>query len=117
MKTELWSIGLVALASLVGSWGPIFFKKASKTLELNIKSIITNYNLIIGIFFYVCGTFLFIPALKGGELSVVYPLVALTYVWVSIWSTKFLGEKMNTLKWLGILLIISGVTLLGFGSA
>jgi uncharacterized membrane protein len=59
---------------------------------------------------------LFIPALKGGDLSVLYPFVALAYIWVSLLSVKFLGEKMNKFKWLGIALIIIGVSFIGIGS-
>ena len=36
--------------------------------------------------------------LKGGDLSILYPFVALTYIWVSLLSVKFLGEKMNLIK-------------------
>jgi len=64
----------------------------------------------------IANTVLFIPALRGGELSVLYPLVALVYVWVSLLSVRFLGEKMNPMKWLGIALILLGVTLIGLGA-
>jgi len=116
MNTEWWAIGLVLIATTLGSFGPLFLKKASGKLELNIISIITNENLIIGLAFYALGTILFIPALKGGELSVLYPLVALVYVWVSLLSMKFLGEKMNKMKWTGVSLILFGVTLIGLGA-
>jgi len=59
---------------------------------------------------------IFIPALRGGDLSVLYPFVSLSYIWVMLLSIKMLGEKMTKLKWLGILLIISGVSLIGLGS-
>ena len=116
MTTELWAIGLVLLATTLGSFGPLFLKKASGKLTFNLKNILTNYNLIIGLLFYSIGTVLFIPALKGGELSVLYPFVALVYVWVSLLSVKFLGEKMSSMKWLGIALILGGVTLIGLGA-
>lgn len=116
MATELWAIGLVVLGSFLGSLGPIYLKKSSKDFCLNPKKLIKNRNLIIGLIFYGIGTALFIPALRGGELSVLYPLVATTYVWVSLWSVKFLNERMNKYKWLGILIIIIGVTFIGIGS-
>ena len=116
MATELWAIGLVVLAAFLGSLGPIYLKKSAKDFSLNLKKQITNYNLIIGLVFYAIGTVLFIPALRGGELSVLYPLVATTYVWVSLLSVKFLKEKMNKYKWLGIAIIIIGVTFIGLGS-
>jgi uncharacterized membrane protein len=113
---ELWAIGLVILGTILGAFGPIFFKKASKDFSLNILKLIKNYNLIFGSLSYAVGTFLFIPALKGGELSVLYPFVSLVYIWVSLLSIWILKEKMNKFKWFGILLIIIGVSFIGFGS-
>jgi uncharacterized membrane protein len=116
METALWAIGLVSLAALVGAFGAIFLKKASDKLSMNFKSLITNKYLIIGGGFYGLSTIFFVPALKGGELSVLYPIVASVYVWVSLLSVKFLNEKMNKFKWTGILLIIIGITFIGVGS-
>lgn len=116
MTTHLWAVGLVLLATTIGAWGPLFFKKASDRLAFNLRSILTNYYFLIAIMFYGMSTVLFIPALKGGELSVLYPCVALVYVWVSLISVFFLKEKMNSLKWVGIALILTGVTLIGLGS-
>jgi uncharacterized membrane protein len=116
MATELWAIGLVLLASLIGSFGPIMLKKASGKISISIKSLIKNYYLFLGILFYAIGTILFVPALKGGELSVLYPLVAITYVWVSLWSIKILKEKMNKQKWIGVALVIIGVAFIGLGA-
>ena len=116
MATQLWAVGLVVAATLIGAFGPILLKRASAKKLSNISSLIKNYNLFGGVALYAVGTILFIPALKGGDLSVLYPFVALSYVWVSLLSVKFLGEKMNKLKWLGIVLIILGVTFIGIGS-
>ena len=116
MATQLWAILLVISATLVGAFGPILLKKASAKKLSSIKALSTNYHLFGGVALYALGTLLFIPALKGGDLSVLYPFVALAYVWVSLLSVKFLGEKMNRMKWLGIALIITGVSLIGIGS-
>ena len=116
MATQLWAIGLVITATLIGAFGPILLKKASEKRLSKISSLITNYHLMGGVLLYAIGTILFIPALKGGDLSILYPFVSLTYVWVSLLSVKFLGEKMNALKWSGITLIILGVSFIGFGS-
>ena len=115
MATQLWAIGLVILATLIGAFGPIWLKKASSKRLSNLSSLATNYHLFGGIASYGVGTLLFIPALKGGELSVLYPFVALAYIWVSLLSVKFLGEKMNKLKWIGIASIIIGVAFIGMG--
>ena len=116
MATEPWAIGLVVLATLIGAFGPILLKKASEKKLSSIKSLVNNHHLFAGVLIYALGTLFFIPALKGGELSVLYPFVALSYIWVSLLSVKFLGEKMNPRKWFGIALIIAGVSLIGIGS-
>lgn len=116
MATQLWAVGLVISATLVGAFGPILLKKASAKRLSKLSSLATNYPLFGGVALYAVGTLLFIPALKGGDLSVLYPFIALTYIWVSLLSVKFLGEKMNKWKWAGIALIIVGVSFIGFGS-
>ena len=116
MAAQLWAIILVISATLIGAFGPILLKKASAKRLSKLSSLATNYHLFGGVALYAIGTLLFIPALKGGELSVLYPFVSLTYIWVSLLSVKFLGEKMNKLKWLGIGLIIVGVSFIGIGS-
>ena len=116
MATELWAIGLVILATLVGAFGPILLKKASARKLSKISSLIKNYYLFGGVSLYAIGTMMFIPALKGGDLSILYPFVSVTYIWVSLLSVKFLGEKMNFLKWAGISLIIMGVSFIGIES-
>ena len=116
MATELWAIGLVILATLIGALGPIYMKKGAKKFRLDIKALLHNWELILGIGFYGLSTIAFIPALRGGELSVLYPFVSLSYVWVSLLSIKILNEKMNKFKWLGIALIIIGVSFIGLGS-
>ena len=129
MTTELWAIGLVIGATIVGAIGPILLKKGSdkfyiiKIKEISISKIIKNIldilknkELIWGIIFYALSTLLFIPALKGGELSVLYPFVALAYVWVAILSKWMLKEKVTAMKWIGVILILVGVSLIGLGS-
>lgn len=115
MKTELWSILLVFIGTIIGSFGALYLKIGSKDISINIKKLIRNYKLILGFVFYGISSIFFIIALTGGELSVLYPLCAASYIWVCLLSIKFLNEKMNTLKWLGIITIIIGITFIGFG--
>jgi drug/metabolite transporter (DMT)-like permease len=97
----------------LGAIGALFFKKSSSKikLELKIKSIIDmlkNKNLIIGLFFYILGAALLTFLLKTENLSLIYPLTSMTYIFIVFLSVKFLNEKMNKYKWLAVFLIIVG---------
>ncbi len=116
MALRFISIALVMVASLIGAFGAIMLKKGSADVHRNLKTVFLNWKLYIGGVCYAVSTVLFIIALRDSDLTVLYPLVATTYVWISIFSIKFLGEKMNYWKWLGIVSILAGVSLIGLGS-
>jgi multidrug transporter EmrE-like cation transporter len=48
-------------------------------------------------------------------LSILYPVIALTYVWVTALSVMIFDESMNAFKMLGVALIVCGVAVLGRG--
>ncbi len=113
MATELWSIGLVIVAVILGAAGPILIKKGAASFSFNPKKLLRNKNLIGGIFIYVLSSVVYIAALRGGELSVLAPIISLSYAAVSILSIYVLKERMGPLKWAGIVFIIMGVSLIG----
>lgn len=75
--------------------------------------ILTNLPLFGGLACYGISTILLVLALRYGELSVLYPIIALTYVWVSVLSVAFLGESVNVYKAAGLVFIVLGVAVLG----
>ena len=115
MNTQMWAIGLVIFSTVIGAFGPIFFKKGAAAFSFNPFKLLKNYYFIAGCFMYGTATILGIIALSGGELSILYSFVSLVYIWVALLSTKIVHEKMNLYKWLGILLIIAGITFIGLG--
>ena len=114
--TQLWSIVLITVACIIGAYGGILLKKGADSLKLRFKALMKNKYLIGGFILYGLSTIAYIIGLKGGELSILYPLVSTTYIWISLFSQKLLGERMNKYKWFGILLILVGVSLMGVGS-
>ena len=116
MATKLWAALLVLFTTLLTSSAQILWKKGSATLAFDILGIITNNYLIGGILLYAIGGILIIVSFRGGEVSVLYPIIATSYVWVSFLSIRFLGETMNLMKWIGIISIIAGIISIGYGS-
>lgn len=115
---------LILIATFIGSFGPIFLKKASDRLTRDsfqglgnlLRSTIGNKFLVFGLGFYGTSFILYMFALHGNELSVIYPLVSLSYVWVCLLSVAMLHERMTMQKWIAIFLIILGATMVGLGS-
>ncbi len=116
MATKLWAMGIILFSTFLTSTAQLFYKFAVEKLSFNILSIITNVNLLVGMALYIVGGILLIISFRGGEVSVLYPIYATSYIWVSFLSIYFLGEAMNIFKGLGVFVIIAGIVLIGYGS-
>ena len=85
------------------------------SLIANPFIILKNVFLMAGLSLYGVFTMLLILALRDGELSIIYPVIALTYVWVTFLSLMLFHETMNPFKACGITVIVLGVMVLGSG--
>lgn len=115
MKTPLSSMLLVLLASFIGSFGAVFLKMGSAKLRHGFRHFI-DIRLAAGVGMYLLSTCFFIVAIKHGELTVLYPLVSLGYVWTLLWSRLFFREPFTKYKFLGLFLILVGVSFIGIGN-
>ena len=121
---------LVFSCTVIGALAQILVKQGTAQLGAHITlgdvvhnpslfvsfcmGVITNFKLFIGYCMYGVNTFLMALALKGRELSRLYPIIALTYVWVVILSLFVLpDEHMNFFRCIGIAFIVGGVSILG----
>lgn len=116
MKTPLSSMLLVFGASFVGSFGAVFLKAGAERLERNLQSILTNWRLAAGVVFFLASSVLYLRGVKDGELTVLYPMVSLGYVWTLFWSRIFFHEPFTREKFYGLGLILFGIVLLGLGN-
>jgi len=112
--TELLSIGLVLFGAIVNASAAFFIKIGVDNFSL-FKLYKSNF-FLLGFFLYLASTFIYLIALRGGELSVLYPLVSTTYIWSMFLSVKYLEEKMNKWKWLSLFGIIVGAIFIGLGA-
>jgi multidrug transporter EmrE-like cation transporter len=82
-----------------------------------LVALLGNYQLVLGYVVQSGNALLLILALREGELSMLYPIIALTYVWVNVLAMYFFHDRMNIWKAGGIALVIGGVALLGRASS
>lgn len=116
MGTKAWAIGLMILCTVFTSIAQVFYKFGAARLEFDLISLITNFPLITGMVLYILGAVIMIIAFKGGEVSVLYPIIATSYIWVSLLSIYFFNEALNLFRWIGIFVIIIGIIFISAGS-
>ena len=112
------SIGLVFLCTVSGAAAQLLMKYGANHLHgAGLVGILTNLPLLAGYVLYGVNTVLLVLALRRGHLSVLYPIIALTYVWVTVLSPRvFPDDHLNAFKVTGVLLIVFGVSMIGKGS-
>jgi drug/metabolite transporter (DMT)-like permease len=109
---------MVVLCTVLGAVGQILIKFGANALHQHgtwatLLAMATNVPLIAGYTLYGIMTILFVFALKDGELSVLFPIISLTYVWVAGLSAWIFHDSLNWPKIAGILTIVAGVGVLG----
>jgi uncharacterized membrane protein len=110
MRPNVQAILFYILAAILGAVGQYLFKIGSKTVSSNFISWVFNFKIVVAVILYCIVMFLFVFAFKlGGELTVLYPVYATTFIWAAIIGVLFLNEPMTISKAGGILLIILGV--------
>jgi len=114
--TPVSSMALVLGASFVGSFGAVFLKSGAGRLHFSLRRLVLNYRLAVGVGLFLFSSYFFVLGVRQGELSVLYPMVSLSYVWTLLWSRLFFREPVTRNKFLGLLLILIGIAFLGLGT-
>jgi multidrug transporter EmrE-like cation transporter len=114
MKTPLSSILLVLLASLIGSFGAVFLKLGAAHMNRGFHHIV-NWQLAFGVALFLGSSIPFVMGIKHGELSVLYPMVSLGYVWTLFWSNLFFDEPITKGKLGALAMILVGIIFIGVG--
>ena len=116
-STNVASIGLVVLCTVIGAAAQILMRNgAALMVDTGWAGVLSNSSLIAGYICLAANTALLVLALRDGQLSVLYPIIALTYVWVTVLSPMFFNDIINVYKVVGVGLIVVGVSFIGLGS-
>ncbi len=112
------AILIMVLCTVFTSTGQLLWKTGFNQADLT-TSFLTLINLpfLLGFISYGIGAILMLIAFKKGELSVLYPIIATSYVWVTLLSPWLFNEHISLLKWIGITIIVLSVSILGIGGS
>ena len=114
---------MVALVVLGGSIGDVFITKGMKQVgeiaTLNARELLriagrtlTNKWFLVGLFFMALSFFSFLAVLSWADLSLVLPATSISFVITTIGAKFYLQEKINPVRWAGIVLVCIGVALI-----
>jgi uncharacterized membrane protein len=96
---------LALIGSIFGALSMLFLK-----VSMLRKKLMKNLILIALIF--GAGLIFGVLALRFGNLSIIYPITSLVYVWTVLLSKYILKEKVKTKEILGVISIILGIILI-----
>ncbi|HZQ51761.1 MAG TPA: EamA family transporter [Bryobacteraceae bacterium] len=117
MQTPLSSIILVLFGSFIGSFGAVFLKLGAEHMQGSLRRLLNNYWLATGIVLYLLSSVFYMMGVAQGELTVLYPMVSIGYIWAILWARLFFKEPFTLAKIGGLVMIIFGVALINFGNA
>ncbi len=113
--TPVSSMVLILVASIFGSFGAVLLKLGAVELNKGFWHIL-NAKLAAGVAVFLASSYFFVAGIRHGELSVLYPMVSLGYIWTLFWARLFFKEPFTRQKFAGLALIILGVFFVGLGS-
>ncbi len=68
-----------------------------------------NWQLGLALILYIIGMVIYMFMLKNYELSVIYPLTSISYVFTMLLAMFFLGEAIPFVRWAGVFFVMLGV--------
>ena len=118
MKTPFASIICFVIASVLGAAGQFLYKSGANRATGGFSSYLLNPRLLSGVACYVGVMVLFIAAFRrGGELSVLYPIYASTFIFSAIGAYLLFNERIHPANIVGMALLVAGMFLMGWKPA
>jgi len=119
----LKTLALVIISELWTSAGHLLLKKSTNAVEYHslrttasklrfLRNVIAKPTLWLGLGGIALGLVIWLLALSGGDLSVVYPMSSVAYIIVLFAAHFFLGERIDRMKLLGTFLVILSILFL-----
>ena len=114
----LRTLGLVALASLLGALGHVVLAKGMKLVGTDapgsaLQRTLSNPWVLLGVALQAAFFFMYMALLAREDVSKILPLTTISYVVVGVLAQFVLAEAVTPLRWTGIGLIVLGVLLVG----
>ena len=107
------SAGVVLLKKGMNRVGEAREIRAAEILRV-AKAALTNPQILLGVFFEALFFVTLLVLMSKNDISLVWPLTSLSFVFATFAAMWFLSEKVSGLRWAGVVLIMMGAALITF---
>ena len=114
MPTHPLSIVFFLVAALLGALGQYLYKSGAESASGSLASYLTSPRILGGVVCYIAVMVLFVAAFKkGGQLHVLYPIYATTFIWGAAIAWMAYGTPIRPVHIAGMALLVGGMYLMG----
>jgi drug/metabolite transporter (DMT)-like permease len=107
------STGVVLLKKGMTEIGPV---KAVTVPEVGraVKAGVANGRILLGVFFEALFFLTLVILMSRSDISFLWPMTGLSFVFATFAAILFLGEKVSTVRWAGVVMIMAGAALISY---
>ncbi|MGH7943006.1 MAG: EamA family transporter [Limisphaerales bacterium] len=79
-----------------------------------IKAGAVNPQILLGVFFEALFFLCLVILMSKSDISFLWPLTSLSFVFATFAAIIFLGERVSALRWIGVILIVIGAAFISY---
>lgn len=107
------SAGVVLLKKGMNQIGGLSAMNVSEVVRV-LKAGAANGQILLGIFFEALFFACLLILMAKSDISFLWPLTGLSFVFASFAAVWFLGEQVTAVRWIGIVLIVMGAVCISY---
>jgi len=107
------SIGVVLLKKGMTQIGEVRTVNMESVMRV-VKAGITSPQILLGVFFEALFFGCLLVLMSKSDISFLWPLTALSFVFTTITAMMFLHEKVSVVRWTGVVFIVIGAAFISY---
>ncbi len=105
--------GVVFLKKGINQIGEVKAVTAAEIVRV-VKAGVTSPSVLLGVFFEALFFGCLLILMGESDISFLWPLTALSFVMTTLAALVFLGEKVSSIRWAGVVFIVIGAALISY---
>jgi drug/metabolite transporter (DMT)-like permease len=107
------STGVILLKKGINQIGDMNGVTAAEIFRV-VKAGVTNPKILLGVFFEALFFICLLVLMARSEISFLWPLTALSFVFATFAAMWFLGERVSSIRWIGVIFIMIGAAFISY---